>query len=260
VELLTPGGVEQLVHQARVFDFFGSAPGWAHAPEQFRIHAVAVQRAADHLSRELEYPRRDELLAAAVLHDIGKLVLVHAYSIYPGEVHGDARTPEERLKREQRALGVDHATVGGVLARRGGLPKGLASAIENHHSDEAVGDAAFLRVADMLAHYGHGDPVDPGCLSSAARAIGLAPERLRALMFTLPNAGARKRSIDPSPLTPREGEMLKLLAKGKSCKQIAFELDRSPSTVRSHLHNSYEKLGALDRSQAVLIATDQGWI
>jgi DNA-binding NarL/FixJ family response regulator len=43
-------------------------------------------------------------------------------------------------------------------------------------------------------------------------------------------------------------------------KQIAAELDLSASTVRSHLHNVYGKLGALDHAQAVLTATEQGWI
>ncbi len=54
--------------------------------------------------------------------------------------------------------------------------------------------------------------------------------------------------------------MLRRLAEGKVYKQIAQELELSASTVRSHLHNVYGKLGALDRAQAVLMATDQGWI
>ena len=43
-------------------------------------------------------------------------------------------------------------------------------------------------------------------------------------------------------------------------KQIAHELDLSTSTVRTHLHNIYGKLGAVDRAQAVLIATERGWL
>src|SRR5204863_371972 len=81
----------------------------------------------------------------ALLHDIGKLVLMHAYPGYPGQVHGNARTPEERIHRERRELGVDHALVGGVLARRWGLPKAVASVIERHHADDAQGEAAFVR-------------------------------------------------------------------------------------------------------------------
>jgi len=54
--------------------------------------------------------------------------------------------------------------------------------------------------------------------------------------------------------------VLRRLARGMVYKQIASELGLSPSTVRSHLHNVYSKVGARDRAQAVLIATERGWI
>jgi DNA-binding NarL/FixJ family response regulator len=55
-------------------------------------------------------------------------------------------------------------------------------------------------------------------------------------------------------------DVLKRLAEGKVYKQIAHELMLSTSTVRTHLHNVYGKLGAVDRAQAVLIATEHGWL
>ena len=261
VEILTPDGVEQLASRIRVFDFFERIPGWDSAPEQFRLHAVATQSAADRLARELDFPKRDELLTSALLHDIGKLVLVHAYPAYPAQIHGQARTPEERVHRERRELGVDHALVGGVLARRWGLPNSLATAIERHHSDDAEDAAALVRLADMLAHYGHGQAVDPKALLHAAKALELTPEMLRSMMYELPQGGGNgKRHVDPCPLSNREVDVLKKLAEGKVYKQIAHELDLSTSTVRTHLHNTYAKLGANDRAQAVLIATDKAWI
>jgi DNA-binding NarL/FixJ family response regulator len=54
--------------------------------------------------------------------------------------------------------------------------------------------------------------------------------------------------------------VLRRLGQGKVYKQIAHELELSTSTVRTHLHNIYGKLGAVDRAQAVLIATERGWI
>ena len=134
---------------------------WDAAPERFRLHGVATQRAADRLATEAGYEHRDRLMVTALLHDIGKLVLMHAYPGYPQQVHGKARTPEERIHRERRELGVDHALVGGVLARRWGLPKSVASVIERHHADDADGEAAFVRLADMLAHYAQGGAVSP---------------------------------------------------------------------------------------------------
>ncbi len=260
VQLLTPEGVEQLAARARVFDFFERTPGWDVMPEQFRLHAVGTQSAADRLARELDYQHRDDLLTSALLHDIGKLVLVHAYPAYPGQIHGEAQTPEARIHRERRELGVDHALVGGVLARRWGLPNTLATAIERHHADDAVGQPAMVRLADMLAHYGHGRAVDRTSLIAAARALEMTPEGLRELMYDLPHSSNGKRHVDPCPLSVRELDVLKQLAAGKVYKQIAHDLTLSTSTVRTHLHNTYAKLGASDRAQAVLIATDRGWL
>jgi putative nucleotidyltransferase with HDIG domain len=261
VELLSPEAVQQLAARTRTFDFFERSTVWDAAPERFRLHGVATQRAADRLATEAGYEDRDRLMVTALLHDIGKLVLVHAYPGYPGQVHGTARTPEERIHRERRELGVDHALVGGVLARRWGLPKSVASVIERHHADDAVGEAAFVRLADMLAHYSQGGAVAPGELLKTARAVGMSPADLRKVMYDLPYpTGGRARQIDPSPLSTREHEVLKRLAEGKVYKQIAHELSLSTSTVRTHLHNIYGKLGAVDRAQAVLIATERGWL
>ena len=215
IELLRPSGVEALASRTAVFDFFERTPGWDAQPERFRLHAVATQRAAERLAREIGYEDRDELLVSALLHDIGQLVLIHAYPGYPGQVHGDARTPEERVHRERRELGVDHGLVGGVLARRWGLPNRLAAAIERHHSSEADGEAAIIRLADMLAHYGHGQSVDPAQMLKVARSLGLGPEQLRSVMFELPYAGStQRRNVEPCPLSAREVDVLKRLAEG----------------------------------------------
>jgi putative nucleotidyltransferase with HDIG domain len=261
VEVLSPESVHALASRARTFDFFERSSVWDAAPERFRLHGVATQRAADRLAQEAGYEHRDRLMITALLHDIGKLVLAHAYPGYPEQVHGGARTPEERIHRERRELGVDHALVGGVLARRWGLPGNLASAIERHHADDASGEAAFIRLADMLAHYAQGDQVSPNSLLKVARSVGLGPTELRSVMYDLPYpTSGRPRQIDPCPLSGREVEVLKRLAEGKVYKQIAAELQLSTSTVRTHLHNIYGKLGAVDRAQAVLIATDRGWL
>ena len=261
VEVLTPEAVHALASRARTFDFFERSGVWDVAPEQFRLHALATQRAADRLASELNYGHRDRLMVTAMLHDIGKLVLIHAYPGYPNQVHGDARTPEERLQRERRELGVDHSLVGGVLARRWGMPKTIASTIERHHSDDAPEEAAYVRLADMLAHYGQGSPISPAELLKAARQIGMNPPALRRVMYEMPYPqNGRQRQIDPCPLSDRELEVLKRLATGKVYKQIASELSLSTSTVRTHLHNIYGMVGAVDRAQAVLVATERGWI
>jgi len=261
VEVLSPDAVHAMVTRTRTFDFFERSAIWEGAPERFRLHGVATQRAADRLAQEVGYEHRDRLMVTSLLHDIGKLVLLHAYPGYPGQVHEGARTPEERVHRERRELGVDHALVGGVLARRWGLPKTIASAIERHHAEDAEGEAAFVRLADMLAHYAQGLPIAPAELLKTAKVIGLNSSELRRVMYDLPYPqSTRARAVDPCPLSTREVEVLKRLSEGKVYKQIAHELSLSTSTVRTHLHNVYGKLGAVDRAQAVLVATQRGWL
>jgi putative nucleotidyltransferase with HDIG domain len=262
VEILSPRTVHSIASRARTFDFFERSAVWQGIPERFRLHAVATQRAADRLAREMGYEARDRLMVTALLHDIGKLVLVHAYPGYPRQIHGDARTPEERIQRERRELGVDHALVGGVLARRWGLPKSIASVIERHHAEDCDGETALVRLADMLAHYVFGGSVSPSELLAVARTVGVTPADLRTVMYDLPlpTTGGRPRRIDPCPMSTREVDVLRRLARGMVYKQIASELGLSTSTVRTHLHNVYGKLGAMDRAQAVLIATERGWI
>jgi len=114
----------------------------------------------------------------------------------------------------------------------------------------------------MLAHYALGGSISPAELLKVARAVGIKPNQLREVMYELPLSGAdaRPRRIDPCPMSARELEVVRRLARGMVYKQIASEMGLSTSTIRTHLHNIYGKLGARDRAQAVLIATERGWI
>ena len=148
-----------------------------------------------------------------------------------------------------------------MLARRLGLPAPLARTIEHHHDPRATGDAAIVRLADMLAHYATDDPVDPAALAAAARAVGVSIDDLSGVLEDLPGGSwAGPRPATQSPLTPRETEMVQKLGAGKLYKQIAADLGLSVSTVRTHLYNTYRKLDVADRAQAVLLATSRGWI
>ena len=261
VEVLSEQTVQALASHVRTFDFFERSSVWDAAPERFRLHALSTQHAADRLAVEVGYEHRDRLSVMSLLHDVGKLVLLHAYPGYPAQVHRGAKTPEERIHQERRELGVDHALVGGVLIRRWGLPSNVATAIERHHNPDVEGEVAFVRLADMLAHYEQGSVVSPGEMLQTARVLGLGADQLRRVMYELPSiTGQRQRHVDPSPLSGRELGVLQRLAEGKVYKQIAHELTLSTSTVRTHLHNIYGKLGAVDRAQAVLIATERGWL
>ena len=113
----------------------------------------------------------------------------------------------------------------------------------------------------MLATTSRALPSSSAEMLQSARIVGIGPEDLRRVMYELPSsASQRQRHVDPCPLSGRELGVLQRLAEGKVYKQIAHELTLSTSTVRTHLHNIYGKLGAVDRAQAVLIATERGWL
>ncbi|NLY10203.1 MAG: response regulator transcription factor [Firmicutes bacterium] len=61
-------------------------------------------------------------------------------------------------------------------------------------------------------------------------------------------------------LTPREREVLKLIAKGMTNSEIAETLFISKHTVKNHVSNIYRKLGADDRTQIALLAIRKGLV
>jgi putative nucleotidyltransferase with HDIG domain len=261
VEVLKPSGVLAIAGTASVFDFFEPNGGWELRPEQFRVHALATQQAAARIGREIGWEDRDELIVAALLHDIGRLVIS---KLHPGRrtyFDAAARTPEQRIREERDQLGIDHALVGGVLARRWNVPQRIAVAIERHHADDVEGLGAVIATADMVAHYSQGEAVTPDRLREAAQRCGLGAGGLRELLYELPYPREGNRRVsEPCPLSSRELDVLRFLSEGMVYKQIAGEMELSVSTIRTHLHNVYGKIGAVDRAQAVLTARERGWI
>jgi DNA-binding NarL/FixJ family response regulator len=63
-----------------------------------------------------------------------------------------------------------------------------------------------------------------------------------------------------SPLSPRELEVLELVAAGRTNKEIAVQLDISNQTVKNHVSSILRKLAVNDRTQAVVYAMRRGWI
>jgi putative nucleotidyltransferase with HDIG domain len=261
VEALTPAGIRAVAGSLQTYKLLQPGTTWASLPERFRRHAVATRHAAENLADLAEVAGRDELATAALLHDVGQLVLIRLYPGYESILADRTTTPEDRVQIERREFGVDHTIVGGVLARRWGLPTVIAGAIERHHSDSADGLAAAVRLSDLVAHHAAGDTVSPEAMLAAAEACGLNEARLHQLVYEFPHARApRQRRGEPCPLSRREIDALRGLAEGKVYKEIAEEMGLSASTVRTHLHNVYRKIGAADRAQAVLVARERGWV
>jgi DNA-binding NarL/FixJ family response regulator len=105
---------------------------------------------------------------------------------------------------------------------------------------------------------------DPDTMLRGIRAVGhgeslLGPsiaEKVLRQFASLPD----KQSPLIDDLTPREVEVLELIAKGWSNKAIAEALTLSEKTVKNHINNIFSKLHVCDRSQALLYAIRQGLV
>ncbi|WP_239987375.1 response regulator [Sphingosinithalassobacter portus] len=66
--------------------------------------------------------------------------------------------------------------------------------------------------------------------------------------------------MEDQRLTPRERDVIELVAQGNSNKQIAARLSLSEDTIKGHMKAIFAKLGALDRTHAVMLAARRGII
>ena len=91
----------------------------------------------------------------------------------------------------------------------------------------------------------------------------LDPAVQRHVVSALAGAGGEPAGDDPQlpdDLTPREAEVLALIAAGLSNQEIAERLVVSPATVKSHINHLVAKAGVRDRAQAVAYAYRRGLV
>jgi DNA-binding NarL/FixJ family response regulator len=96
---------------------------------------------------------------------------------------------------------------------------------------------------------------------SADALIACIHDVLAGKTYLAPAAAARlAEGVTHVQLTPRELTTLRLMADGKSNKEIASELGISERTVKTHLGHLFEKLAVTSRTEAVKIATRRGLV
>jgi two-component system response regulator DesR len=108
-------------------------------------------------------------------------------------------------------------------------------------------------------------------LEQGASGFLLKDAPARELAAAIREVAAGRRAVDPglaaaalaegmSPLTVREEEVLAAAARHDSAADIAKALHLSEGTVRNYLSASIRKLGARNRSEAIDVATEKGWL
>ena len=209
-----------------------------HARAVADLAAAAAARAG--LSAdEVQLLRR-----AGLVHDFGRLGVSNAIldkrgPLGAGEVerlHLQGYITE-RMLRQSEAL---------APLARSALPSQLARLLDTANAYQA-----------MREPRPHREALAP---EAAARELRAGPYDADAVGAVLAAAGhrvARKRE-GPAGLTPREVEVLRLLARGLSNKEIAQRLSISPKTVGNHAEHIYAKIDAQSRAAAAFFAMREG--
>lgn len=131
-----------------------AVPGYDLSPGELWRHSIAVSVAAECLVKELNIEAAEEIFTAALLHDVGKLIL--------GDfVNEDYQKIEKALTQgisfeiaENIVLGTDHADVGAQILAKWSIPDSIINAVRWHHCPESSNGTNtildIVHVANML--------------------------------------------------------------------------------------------------------------
>jgi putative nucleotidyltransferase with HDIG domain len=117
-------------------------------------HSVAVSVASEILVKVLKLPVSEELFTAALLHDVGKMVLGRYVKQDIDMIDGEAmqEMPFEQVERSM--FGIDHAEIGADILKKWLFPPAIISAVRWHHDPDAAPKSSHLidvvHVADVL--------------------------------------------------------------------------------------------------------------
>ena len=157
--------------------------------------------------------------------------------------------------------------LGGVEATRrimSATPTARVVVLTTFEEDEEIFDALRAGALGFLLKACSADKLCESVRAAAKGTSVLEPSVAARMMKELNRLSAKEEKRLPhllaDPLTERELAVLKLLAEGRSNKEIGTQLNITEGTVKNHMTNVLGKLGALDRTQAALKARELGLI
>ena len=125
--------------------------------------------------------------------------------------------------------------------------------LTTYETDDAILSAIAAGASGYLLKAAPAEELIAGVRAVAAGEVALAPSVSRMLV-------ARTRAPEPTPalLTPREREVLQLVADGLSNREIGARIHLGEATVKTHLLRAFAKLEVNDRTRAVTRAMELG--
>ncbi|MEZ0068642.1 HD-GYP domain-containing protein (c-di-GMP phosphodiesterase class II) [Streptacidiphilus sp. MAP12-20] len=256
-------GLHRLIDPAALPDVAGALGDLADLKSAWlRGHSRGVAALVQHA-----LPGDETVALAALLHDLGRIAVPARIWDRPG--------PLTELEREAVEL---HAYHGERVLRRCAAFAACAPLVGRHHerldgsgyhrqlsAADLSPEARLLAAADSFCALTEARPHRPPCLP--AEAAGLLHSEARAgrldasaVDAVLAAAGQQRRRPPswPAGLSEREVEVLRLLARGCSNRDIATRLVISVRTAEHHVEHVYAKTGARSRPAAALFAMEQG--
>lgn len=234
-------------------------------------HSRAVARLAEAAAKQMGLPASEvrDVRWAAYTHDIGELAVPVSTWMKPGAL----------TIRETDAARLHPYHGERALASLGGEGRPVAGLVMRHHerldgsgyhryvrSPDLSPAARILAAAEAFQTARESRPHRPA-MSDAAAATKLRNEvrdgklDAAAVDAVLTSAGQTSRRGSgerPAGLTPREIEVLQLIAAGHTAKEAARKLEIAPKTADHHIQNLYTKIGVTTRAAAALYALERG--
>src|SRR5438270_4392520 len=113
--------------------------------------SIYAATAARSIAAKANIVQQEEAFLAALLMDIGMLLMDQALGEKYGAVHEEIKPHEELAAIERADVGGDHAEVGGWLAEQWKLPPLLATPISQHHNASAVSDPTLSKLTEVVS-------------------------------------------------------------------------------------------------------------
>jgi DNA-binding NarL/FixJ family response regulator len=184
----------------------------------------------------------------------GEEALAMVAELRPDVVLMDLRMPGVDGVEATRRLRAEHPSVKVIVLTTYADDRSVIGALQAGAVGYLTKDAGASEIRQALERVGDGQAViDPAVqrLLVDAVAAGARPSPAEP-------AEPARAAAPPDGLTPREAEVLGLIAAGLSNAEIAARLVVSEATVKSHINHLLPKIGARDRAQAVSYAYQRG--
>jgi HD-GYP domain-containing protein (c-di-GMP phosphodiesterase class II) len=236
-------------------------------------HSRAVAALADAAGKSLGLPAADirTVRWAAYTHDIGELAIPVSIWMRPGAL----------TERETDAARLHPYHGERALASLGGEGKSIAALVLRHHERlDGSGYHRYARATDLspaariLAaaetfqtarearpyRAALSDAAAAAKLRGAVREGKLCHDAAEAVLACAGQPARRETTERLAGLTPREIEVLRLIAAGHTAKEAARQLEIAPKTADNHIQNLYSKIGVTTRAAAALYALERGLV